>query len=324
MAFKDVLLVLITYPKATDSVGIQDAVSFAVHVKARISAAACVVKVRAPRHEFADAFIDIPTLVDSEMKKSSDAAAELMARFEELSRSAGIYGEGVINKCYASEAPDLLVQETRLRDLTILSAVRDDYNYPWYAESIIFGSGRPVLILPSKSAREFTLNRIVVAWDGSRPASRAVADALPLLEQAREVQVLRVLKEKEFSSKTPARELREYLKRRGLDARSDCIDAAGRGISADFRTAHPSGRPFDHGRIRPLAHQRVYPRRSYTKHALKPAGPTSSFALDAPVDHFDRVISNVSPWDMRRAVPQPPCVAIPRGSRERSRRPIRK
>ena len=64
MAFKDVLLVLITHPTATDPAGIQNAVSFAVHAKARISAAACVVKVRAPHHAFSDAFIDIPALVD--------------------------------------------------------------------------------------------------------------------------------------------------------------------------------------------------------------------------------------------------------------------
>jgi nucleotide-binding universal stress UspA family protein len=174
--------------------------------------------------------MDIPALVDSEMKKSSDAAAELMARFEELARQAGVYQESVIKQCYASEAPDLLVREARLRDLTILSAVPEDYNYGWYAEAIVFGSGRPVLILPPQVDSKFTLDRVVVAWDGSRPAARAVADALPLLEQAREVQVLTVLKEKELSGKSPARELTEYLKRRGIHAKPNCVDAAGQTI----------------------------------------------------------------------------------------------
>jgi nucleotide-binding universal stress UspA family protein len=195
-----------------------------------MSAAACVVKARASHHTLSDAFIDIPALGDSEMEKSSDAAAELMAKFEKLARNAGVYQESIINTCYGSEAPDLLVREARLRDLTILSAVSEDYNYPWYAESIIFGSGRPVLVLPPQAAREFLLDRLVVAWDGSRPASRAVADALPLLEQAKEVQVLTILKEKEPSSKSPAREMTQYLKRRDIVARSDSVDAAGRTI----------------------------------------------------------------------------------------------
>ena len=230
MAFKDLLLILITYPKASDPAAIKDAVSFAVYEKARISAAVCVVKVRAPHHTLSDAFIDIPALVDSEMEKSSDAAAELIARFEKLARNAGVYQESIINKCYGSEAPDLLVREARLRDLTILSAVSEDHNYPWYAESIIFGSGRPALILPQQASRAFALYRVVVAWDGSRPASRAVADALPLLEQAREVQILTILKEKELSSESAAQELRQSLERRGIVAGSDSVDAAGRTI----------------------------------------------------------------------------------------------
>jgi hypothetical protein len=238
-----------------------------------------------PPHTLSDAFLDIPALVDSEMEKSSDAAAELMARFEKLARKAGVYQDRIIHKCYGSEAPDLLVREARLRDLTILSAVSEDYNYPWYAESVIFGSGRPILVLPPQAAREFALYRAVVAWDGSRPASRAVADALPLLEHAREVQVLTVLKEKKLSSKSPARELTQYSQA----ARHRCQPRLHRCCgpndrrSSDFRTTHPSSRPLDHGRIRPLTHEGVYLGRSYAKHALKSAGPTFSIALAVPV-----------------------------------------
>ena len=69
MTFKDILLVLITYPQATDASEIQDAVSFAVALDARISALACIVKVRAPsQHLLSDAFV--AGLVGSERKKS--------------------------------------------------------------------------------------------------------------------------------------------------------------------------------------------------------------------------------------------------------------
>jgi nucleotide-binding universal stress UspA family protein len=70
----------------------------------------------------------------------------------------------------------------------------------------------------------------VVAWDGSRPAARAVADALPFLERAKTVRVLTILNEKELSSESPAAELSRYLERRGIDATPDCIDASGRRI----------------------------------------------------------------------------------------------
>ena len=51
----------------------------------------------------------------------------------------------------------------------------------------------------------------MVAWDGSRPAARAVADALPILERAKEVRVLTVVNEKELGSEAPAAELARYL-----------------------------------------------------------------------------------------------------------------
>jgi nucleotide-binding universal stress UspA family protein len=142
-----------------------------------------------------------------------------------------VFQESLTETCFTSDAPDLLIREARLRDLTIVPAISEGTNYLWYAESIVFGSGRPVLLLPQRShARELALDTVVIAWDGSRPAARAVADALPFLERAKTVRIVTVLNEKELSSESPAAELSKYLERRGIDATPDCIDAAGRRI----------------------------------------------------------------------------------------------
>ena len=230
MAFKDILLVLITYPQGTDASEIREAVSFAVALDARISALACIVQVRAPsQHLLSDAFV--AGLVGSERKKSADTAAELSAVFEASAKKAGVFQESLTETCFTSDAPDLLIREARLRDLTIVPVISEGTNYLWYTQSIVFGSGRPVLLLPQRSrARELVLNTVVVAWDGSRPAARAVADALPFLERAKTVRVLTVLNEKELSSESPAAELSRYLERRAIDATPDCIDASGRRI----------------------------------------------------------------------------------------------
>ena len=230
MTFKDILLVLITYPQATDASEIQEAVSFAVALDARISALACIVQVRAPsQHLLSDAFV--AGLVASERKKSADTAAELSAVFEASAKKAGVFQESLTETCFTSDAPDLLIREARLRDLTIVPAISEGTNYLWYAESIVFGSGRPVLLLPQRSRpRKLALDTIVIAWDGSRPAARAVADALPFLERAKNARVLTVLNEKELASESRAAELSKYLERRGIDATPDCIDAAGRRI----------------------------------------------------------------------------------------------
>ena len=76
MSIKDILLVLITYPQATDASEIQEAVSFAVTLDARISALACIVQVRVPsQHLLNKAFV--AAFVGSEREKSSNAAATL-------------------------------------------------------------------------------------------------------------------------------------------------------------------------------------------------------------------------------------------------------
>lgn len=256
MTFKDVLLVLITYPDATSASGVQMAVSFAASLDARISAFACIEQVRVPGHVLSDAFIDIPTLVASEKKKSADAAAKLLEGFENSAKEAGVFQENLTKTCFTSDVPELLVQEVRLRDLTVLPAVPENHNYRWYAESIIFGSGRPVVILPPQG-REFVLHTVVIAWDGSRPAARAVADALPILERAKEVRVLTVFHEKELSSKSPAADLSGHLERRGIAAKVDCVDAAQRRIGEVFKSYLDSNKTdlfvmgaYGHSRIR--------------------------------------------------------------------------
>jgi nucleotide-binding universal stress UspA family protein len=58
-------------------------------------------------------------------------------------------------------------------------------------EAILFGSGRPVIIVPFIQARP-EIRTVVIAWDGEPQAARAVGDALPLLRLAGRVHVVTV------------------------------------------------------------------------------------------------------------------------------------
>jgi nucleotide-binding universal stress UspA family protein len=59
-------------------------------------------------------------------------------------------------------------------------------------EELVLGSGRPTLVVPYIGGSSSPGQRIVIAWDESREAARAVADALPLLMQAREVWIVSI------------------------------------------------------------------------------------------------------------------------------------
>ena len=83
------------------------------------------------------------------------------------------------------------------------------------AEAIIFGSGRPTILLPERgSVRK--LDNVAIAWDGSRVAARAVADAHPLLSRASRITVLTVTDEKPLEEQDAAERLAQGLRSRGL------------------------------------------------------------------------------------------------------------
>ena len=98
---------------------------------------------------------------------------------------------------------------------------------------------------------------MIVAWDFSRPATRATADAMPILEKAKRVCVLTVTKEKAIDTRRSGPELAKHLARHGVDVVLDEVDAKGRGIGDVFE-AHVTYRNADllvmgaygHSRIR--------------------------------------------------------------------------
>jgi hypothetical protein len=57
-------------------------------------------------------------------------------------------------------------------------------------ESVLFGSGRHILLLPTRKSTKAILERILVAWNGSRESARALAEALPYLRKAKEATVV--------------------------------------------------------------------------------------------------------------------------------------
>lgn len=232
MELKDILLALTTYPEATPVSAVDEAVAFAAAVGARISAIACEVKIQAPGNILAGAVLDVAALVAAEAKKSATNAKVLLTAFQDAAEKRGVFQDRILERCLTSEAPGVLVEYARLRDLTIVPVPVGDYFDQWYAEVIIFGSGHPTLVLPHtrKRAGAFALDVVAVAWDFSRPAARAVADALPLLEKAKKVHVLTVANEKVIESRRPTAEFAKYLGRHDVDVVLDTVDAADRRI----------------------------------------------------------------------------------------------
>jgi nucleotide-binding universal stress UspA family protein len=228
MAFRDVLLTLTSYPEPTPAFVVEDAVSVAAVLGAHIAALSCEINVELPGY-FSGSMVGLPEIIAGEAANSRRNAQDLIAAFDAATEKLGVSHESILEKCKSFEVPDLLVEYARLRDLTILP-VPESYDQ-WYAEAVIFGSGRPTLILPQRPrSRPFELGTVAVAWDFGRTAARAIADAIPILEKARKVRIVTVTNEKVLDSKHSSEELAKNLSRHGIDVVLDRVDAAGRTI----------------------------------------------------------------------------------------------
>lgn len=229
MAFKDILLTLTSYPDPAPVAVTEEAVAIAASLGAHLAAVACEVHVEIPGHVLSGSIANVPGIIAGEAEKSRKNAKELLAAIDAAASKAGILHEGYLEKCPTFAVPDMLVDYARLHDLTIFP-VPESYDQ-WYAEQVIFGSGRPTLVLPeSPRPRPFELGAIAVAWDFSRAAARAVSDALPLLEKAKKVRIVTVINEKKLDNEHSAEELAKNLARHGIDVVLDKVDADGRGI----------------------------------------------------------------------------------------------
>lgn len=227
MGYKDILVTLASYPEPTPISVLDGAVSIAAALGAHLAALSCETHVQIPGHFLSGSVVNIPGIIAGETAKSRKNGQELLAAFDRAAEKAGISHETVFEKCATIDFERLLVDYARLRDLTIVS-VPESYD-EWYAEAVIFGSGKPTLVLPeTRRPHPFELGTVALAWDFSRTAARAVADALPILEKATKVRIITIFNDKVMDTKHSAEELAKNLCRHGIDVVLDKVDATGR------------------------------------------------------------------------------------------------
>jgi nucleotide-binding universal stress UspA family protein len=121
-----------------------------------------------------------------------DRAEKATQRFSDDCKTARVKSfEAVIDE--ADEATSL-VRHAHCSDLCILTQTDPGADGDWAArqlvERVVLQSARPTLIIPRTGKFETIGHNILVAWDDSREAVRAMTDALPLLRLARSIHVV--------------------------------------------------------------------------------------------------------------------------------------
>jgi nucleotide-binding universal stress UspA family protein len=123
-----------------------------------------------------------------------DAAAEKSTRikavFDDCAARGSVSCEWRPFKGSSGAATAGLIDSVRAADLVIAS--QPQQGNVSELDSILFEGGRPILFIPwiDKQFKQF--KRVLIAWDGSRGATRATFDALPLLHAASEIELVTV------------------------------------------------------------------------------------------------------------------------------------
>jgi len=159
------------------------------------------------------------SLIDSQRDENEKAAAGALARFDAAARRAGISFETRSMGAGLAGASDRFGAMARRFDLAVIAQAEPDKSAPeeLIAEGALFGSGRPVVIVPYIQKSGLKLEHVMVAWDASRAAARAVADAMPFLAKAKAVDVVIVASERPKSDEIAGADIGHHLARHGLN-----------------------------------------------------------------------------------------------------------
>src|SRR5450756_2459284 len=110
MAFRDILLLLDTYPEPTPASAIDDAVVLAQVMGAKISALACAIMLPGTGSILADTLLDVPTILVEEGGKSLSNAEAILSRFQRAAEERGIFQERILERFPKSALSDLFIE----------------------------------------------------------------------------------------------------------------------------------------------------------------------------------------------------------------------
>ena len=194
------------------------AASVAGHFGAHLTGVAFVYEPVMPMVEIGAA---VPQrLIDEQMAEARERAQAAADRFRFEVRGEDIATSIRQIEASPDSAPRKFAELARAFDMAIVGQVnrdKDEEIDDLIAEAALFESGRPTLIVPYIQSKSFKLDRVAIAWDGSRAAARAIADALPMLDRAGSVQLLSIYGENTERDNFESAGMMDHLRRHGVE-----------------------------------------------------------------------------------------------------------
>ncbi len=229
MPIKDVFLPLVGQPRGPALAAIEKCVAVAADLGARITALALEedIFVR-PKVIFpGDRASDEPSAV----REVGDMQHLLNAFTNAVSRT-GIRAQSRSGKVPADQIASILAEYGRFSDLSLIPVKPHDSRTENIIETFLFESGRPLLLCPEQHVDELRagFENVVIAWDHSARAARAVGDALPVLQSAASVRVITVADDNADAMVQSGTNLVDHLREHGVYASFETVKGGGSSI----------------------------------------------------------------------------------------------
>ena len=244
-----------TYPEAVPDEAILAAIDVASKLGCSLHVSVFPVKIPQLYSPMGGLLLNIPSLVHGTEERSKAESRRLEALVNGAA-TPGLKLECKSREVVLGAALDVAAGDARYFDLAVLPWTGNTVSAQDLSEAVVFGSGRPTVLVPPTSAVP-GIDHIAIAWDASRFAARALHDALPYLAKGGRISVLTVKDEKPLSGSDLAGALASWLKKRGYDAKAVDITLGKRNISTALQeTALSEGSKllamggFGHSRLR--------------------------------------------------------------------------
>lgn len=188
-----------------------------------------------------------PRAIDLQQRQALEIAVSAARMFDTRVKRAGIAAEW---RTIDDDPSATLLTHARYADLVVLGqadpSVSPGRGEAALTDHVVLGAGRPVLIVPYAGDFDEIGRRVLVAWNASREAARAVADALPLLRKARRVVVLSVnpISSPGGHGETPGADICRHLARHGVTAEASQVVADDVGVG-DLLLSHAAAEACD-------------------------------------------------------------------------------
>lgn len=227
MAFKDILFQLDSYPEPTSAAVIERGVWWARHLQATLTVLAVDIQIPVHSNKVADYLIGLTDLAHAEEAKSHRQGQDLLAQAAACALHGEVEFQPQAHRAHLYDVGEHIARMARTRDLCIVPLSGRFDEQQGVVRTVVFGSGRPTLILDEAvvEARTSGCARVVVAWDGGASAARALGDSLPVLAKAEAVTVLTISGDKPGVDDKMGLDVVRHLRSHGITAQAKALAA---------------------------------------------------------------------------------------------------